>query len=157
MTKAVMQPDRGGRRAGRIGKKQKGEVQMIETEKIGQPILHVNDAAAAQLRKRQNKPKVTFLWKGEEQTLYVRVPQGKACEIDGSGAFLVLVNPVPKDDIIQWTFLGGRTVEARRARGSCDAPDTCGLPSDVLPRRGQIHPVGVARRYRRNFDSRRVP
>ena len=56
MTKAVMQPDRGGRRAGRIGKKQKGEVQMIETEKIGQPILHVNDAAAAQLRKRQNKP-----------------------------------------------------------------------------------------------------
>ena len=35
----------------------------------------------------------------------------KACEIDGSGAFLVLVNPVPKDDIIQWTFLGGRTVE----------------------------------------------
>lgn len=77
---AVMQPDRGGRRAGRIGKKQKGEVQMIETEKIGQPILHVNDAAAAQLRKRQNKPKVTFLWKGEEQTLYVRVPQGISAE-----------------------------------------------------------------------------
>lgn len=35
----------------------------------------------------------------------------RACEIDGSGAFLVLVNPVPKDDIIQWTFLGGRKVE----------------------------------------------
>lgn len=35
----------------------------------------------------------------------------KACEIDGSGAFLVLVNPVAKDDIIQWTFLGGRNVE----------------------------------------------
>lgn len=53
---------------------------MIETEKIGQPIWYVNDAAAAHLRKRLNQPKITFLWKGEEQTLYVRVPQGISAE-----------------------------------------------------------------------------
>lgn len=35
----------------------------------------------------------------------------KACEIDGSGAFLVLVNPVAKDDIIHWTVIGERNVE----------------------------------------------
>jgi hypothetical protein len=34
----------------------------------------------------------------------------KACEIDGSGAFLVLVNPIMKEDIIDWTLLGGRNV-----------------------------------------------
>ena len=34
----------------------------------------------------------------------------KACEIDGSGAFLVLVNPVFKEDIIDWTLLGGSSV-----------------------------------------------
>jgi hypothetical protein len=33
------------------------------------------------------------------------------CEVDGSGALLVLVDPVVKDDeIIGWTTLGGRTV-----------------------------------------------
>jgi hypothetical protein len=35
----------------------------------------------------------------------------KACEIDGSGALLVLVNPVVKDDVIGWTTVGGREVE----------------------------------------------
>ena len=35
----------------------------------------------------------------------------KACEMDGSGALLVLVNPVVKDDVIGWTTLGGREVE----------------------------------------------
>ena len=35
----------------------------------------------------------------------------KACEIDGSGALLVLVNPVVKDDVIGWTTLGGREIE----------------------------------------------
>lgn len=34
----------------------------------------------------------------------------KACEIDGGGAFLVLVDPVVKDDIISWTPVGGREV-----------------------------------------------
>jgi hypothetical protein len=34
----------------------------------------------------------------------------KACEIDGSGAYLVLVNPVIKEGIIDWTLLGGRSV-----------------------------------------------
>lgn len=34
----------------------------------------------------------------------------KACEIDGTGAFLVLVNPVMKEEIIDWTLLGGRSV-----------------------------------------------
>lgn len=34
----------------------------------------------------------------------------KACEIDGSGAFLVLVNPVITEDIFDWTLLGGRSV-----------------------------------------------
>lgn len=53
---------------------------MIETEKIGQPILYVNDAAAAQSWKRLNKPKITFLWKGNEQTLCVRVPHGISAE-----------------------------------------------------------------------------
>jgi hypothetical protein len=53
---------------------------MIETEKIGQPILYVNDTAAAQLRKGLNKPKIAFLWKGNEQTLYVRVPHGISAE-----------------------------------------------------------------------------
>jgi len=40
----------------------------------------------------------------------------KACEIDESGAFLVLVNPVAKDDIIQWTCLGGAMWSATCAR-----------------------------------------
>src|ERR1700758_5844362 len=34
----------------------------------------------------------------------------KACEIDGNGAFLVLVDPVIKEDIIAWSLLGGRSV-----------------------------------------------
>jgi hypothetical protein len=34
----------------------------------------------------------------------------KACEIDGGDAFLVLVDPVAKDDIIDWTLVGGRDV-----------------------------------------------
>ena len=33
----------------------------------------------------------------------------KSCEIEGSRAFLVLVNPVIKDDIIDWVVVGGRT------------------------------------------------
>lgn len=35
----------------------------------------------------------------------------KACEIDGGGAFLILVNPVMKDDIVDWTSLGGREIQ----------------------------------------------
>jgi hypothetical protein len=34
----------------------------------------------------------------------------KACEIDGDGAFLVLVNPVMRDDVIDWSFVGGRSI-----------------------------------------------
>lgn len=34
----------------------------------------------------------------------------KACEIDGSGAFLILVDPILKEDMIDWTLLGGRSV-----------------------------------------------
>lgn len=34
----------------------------------------------------------------------------KACEIDGGDAFLVLIDPVAKDDIIDWTLVGGREV-----------------------------------------------
>jgi len=34
----------------------------------------------------------------------------KACEIDGGDAFLVLVDPVAKNDIIDWTLVGGREV-----------------------------------------------
>jgi hypothetical protein len=34
-----------------------------------------------------------------------------ACEIDGDGASLILVNPVAKDDIVSWTHLGGRGVK----------------------------------------------
>jgi SEC-C motif len=34
----------------------------------------------------------------------------KACEVDGTGAYLILVSPVPQDDVVQWTFLGGSSV-----------------------------------------------
>jgi hypothetical protein len=34
----------------------------------------------------------------------------KACEIDDGDAFLVLVDPVAEDDIIDWTLVGGREV-----------------------------------------------
>ena len=34
----------------------------------------------------------------------------KACEIDGGGAYLILVDPAMKDDFIDWTLLGGRSV-----------------------------------------------
>lgn len=34
----------------------------------------------------------------------------KSCEIEGGGAFLVLVDPVAKDDIIDWLLVGGREV-----------------------------------------------
>jgi hypothetical protein len=53
---------------------------VIETEQIGQPTLIVRDEVARKMRKGANKPKITFLWKGEEQTLYVRVPQGFPAE-----------------------------------------------------------------------------
>ena len=33
----------------------------------------------------------------------------KSCETEGGRAFLVLVNPVMKDDIIDWAVVGGRT------------------------------------------------
>ena len=53
---------------------------MIETQEIGQPILYVRDEVAKKIRQRINKPKVTFLWKGDEQTLYVKVPAGFSAE-----------------------------------------------------------------------------
>lgn len=53
---------------------------MVETQEIGQPTLIFNDKVARKMRKRINKPKVTFLWKGDEQTLYVRVPEGFSTE-----------------------------------------------------------------------------
>jgi hypothetical protein len=34
-----------------------------------------------------------------------------ACEMDGAGARLILVNPLPKEGAIQWTTVGGRNVE----------------------------------------------
>ena len=35
----------------------------------------------------------------------------KACEMNGTGARLILVSPVPKDDFVQWTSVGGLNVE----------------------------------------------
>ena len=33
------------------------------------------------------------------------------CELDGAGARLILVNPVTKEDLVQWTTVGGRNGE----------------------------------------------
>jgi hypothetical protein len=33
-----------------------------------------------------------------------------SCEVNGGGAFLVLTNPVTKEDVIEWTFLGGTEI-----------------------------------------------
>jgi hypothetical protein len=47
---------------------------MIQTVEIGQPTICVGNKEAARLRKRLCKPRVTYLWKGDVQTLYVKVP-----------------------------------------------------------------------------------
>jgi hypothetical protein len=53
---------------------------MVETQEIGQPTLWVRNKVAHEMRKRMTKPKVTFLWKGDEQTLYMTVPKGISAE-----------------------------------------------------------------------------
>jgi|SRR4029077_6013008 hypothetical protein len=53
---------------------------MIETQEIGQPTIVVTDNVAARLNKHPNKPRVMFLWRRDEQTLYVRVPKGISAE-----------------------------------------------------------------------------
>jgi hypothetical protein len=53
---------------------------MVETQEIGQPILYVPDDVAKEMSKRINKPKVTFRWRGDEQTLYLRVPKEISAE-----------------------------------------------------------------------------
>jgi hypothetical protein len=49
--------------------------QMVKTEKIGQPTIITDDASAAVIRASYAKPRVRFLWKGDEQTLYIKFPK----------------------------------------------------------------------------------
>jgi hypothetical protein len=53
---------------------------MVETQEMGQPTLIFTDKVAQRMRKRINKPKVTFLWKRDGQILYLWVPEGFSAE-----------------------------------------------------------------------------
>jgi hypothetical protein len=49
---------------------------MIHTVQVGQPTIYTPDENEARLRKSCQKPRVTFLWDGQQQKLQVNVSRG---------------------------------------------------------------------------------